>query len=186
MKYLFVGAHPDDLEFGCAGTASRIIKDGGEVLFLVMTRGERGGDPETRQSEQERSCKLLGVEYRNLGLADLGVEKTEETVAAVKDIVLEYAPDFIFTHARRDKHPDHINTTAIVENAAEAKKTPLVYFRSFSSTAFEPRVMVMHDCAVEKMEALNCHRSQIEKYEKRGIFFIGMAMPAPDYEWFEM
>ena len=186
MKHLFVGAHPDDLEFGCAGTARQVILNGGEALFLVLTDGGRGGDPEARKIEQERACKLLGVEYRNLGWTDLGVFETEETVAAIKEIVREYAPDVIYTHARRDKHPDHINTTLIVEKAAEAKKTPLLYFRSFSSIAFDPCVTVRHCCAEEKEKALSCHKSQIDKYKNRGIDFIKIAMPQENEECFEM
>ena len=43
-RVLVVAAHPDDIEFGAAGTAARWIAEGAEVRYLLMTRGDKGSD----------------------------------------------------------------------------------------------------------------------------------------------
>ena len=49
MNVLAIGAHPDDLEFGCAGTLIRHVNEGGDRVFLaVVTDGASGGEAEIR------------------------------------------------------------------------------------------------------------------------------------------
>ncbi len=52
MKILFIGAHPDDIEIGCESTIYNLkSSDEYKVYFLVLTDGEKGGDPDVRLSE---------------------------------------------------------------------------------------------------------------------------------------
>ena len=44
MNLLAIGSHPDDIEFGCAGTLMRYIGAGHNVYLLVLTSGASGGD----------------------------------------------------------------------------------------------------------------------------------------------
>ena len=39
---LAIGPHPDDIELGCFGTLSRFVKEGNDIHFLVLTKGEAG------------------------------------------------------------------------------------------------------------------------------------------------
>ena len=41
---LAIGAHPDDIEFGCAGTLFKLSRAGFKVHMLILTSGEVGGD----------------------------------------------------------------------------------------------------------------------------------------------
>ena len=43
-RVLVVAAHPDDIEFGAAGTVARWVAEGSEVRYLLMTRGDKGSD----------------------------------------------------------------------------------------------------------------------------------------------
>jgi len=43
MKILAIGAHPDDLEFGCGGTLLKYRQYGHKIFVLVMTSGQKGG-----------------------------------------------------------------------------------------------------------------------------------------------
>ncbi len=62
MKVLAVGAHPDDIELGCAGALARHVAAGDEVTMLVLTPGESGPQGLTsRVREQETASALLGV-----------------------------------------------------------------------------------------------------------------------------
>ena len=62
LRILAIGAHPDDIEYGCGGTLFRYVRNGHKVHLLVMTYGEKGGKHNTRREEQLRSAQLLGVE----------------------------------------------------------------------------------------------------------------------------
>ena len=61
---LAVGAHPDDIEFGCAHVLIQEVRKGNKVKLLVLSRGEAGtnGTPDTRESEARAAAKLIGAE----------------------------------------------------------------------------------------------------------------------------
>ena len=59
---LAVGAHPDDCEFGCFGTLANERSRGSEVFILLLTLGEKGGDPSVRYREAKEAAKIVGAE----------------------------------------------------------------------------------------------------------------------------
>ena len=65
MKILAVGAHPDDIEAGCAGTLLKYAQQGHEIHLLVMTEGQQGGDALIRRDEQIRSAELVKPAWRS-------------------------------------------------------------------------------------------------------------------------
>ena len=69
-RVLVVTAHPDDLDFGAAGTIAQWTAKGIEVSYCICTNGVQGGEdpevareemPEIRQKEQRDAGKILGV-----------------------------------------------------------------------------------------------------------------------------
>ena len=82
---LVIAPHPDDAEFGIAGFAARCTAEGKQVVYVVVTSGEKGTedtdiDPkkviEIREREQEAAARILGVgEVRFLRFPD-GLLKT--------------------------------------------------------------------------------------------------------------
>ena len=62
MNILAIGAHPDDIEFGCGGTLLKYSEQGHKVYMLVLSKGDKGGDSEVRQKEQESSARILKIE----------------------------------------------------------------------------------------------------------------------------
>ncbi len=64
MNILAVGAHPDDIEFGCAHVLIQEVRKGNHVKLLVLSRGEAGtnGTPEARESEARAAAKLIGAD----------------------------------------------------------------------------------------------------------------------------
>ena len=68
--YLVVAAHPDDPDFGVAGTAARLARDGHAVHYLMLTSGDAGSDDpgiapdelmRVREAEQEAAGRILGL-----------------------------------------------------------------------------------------------------------------------------
>ena len=87
-KALFIAAHPDDLEFGVAGTAAKWAKAGCEVTFCLITDGNAGTHEsgmtaeklaEIRREEQREAAKILGVTHVEfLGYDDCKLVNTLE------------------------------------------------------------------------------------------------------------
>ena len=62
MNILAIGAHPDDIEFGCGGTLIKYADRGHRVCLLIMTQGGLGGPTNARVQEQMDSKAILGAE----------------------------------------------------------------------------------------------------------------------------
>src|SRR5262245_5986967 len=69
-KIAVIMAHPDDAEFICAGSVARWVDEGHEVVYVLLTSGDKGSDdpemtPErlvaTREAEQREAARILGV-----------------------------------------------------------------------------------------------------------------------------
>jgi len=61
VNILAIGAHPDDIEFGCGGTLIKYTQKGHRLFLLVMTKGGSGAQTSTRVQEQINSKKILGA-----------------------------------------------------------------------------------------------------------------------------
>tara|TARA_R110002050_G_scaffold41527_8_gene100605 strand:- start:2775 stop:3011 length:237 start_codon:yes stop_codon:yes gene_type:complete len=73
LDILAIGAHPDDVELGCAATLAKEIANGSQVGIIDLTRGELGtrGTAETRFEEANNAAEILGVSVRvNMEFAD--------------------------------------------------------------------------------------------------------------------
>ena len=124
-RVLAVAAHPDDIEFGAAGTIARWIDEGTEVRYLVVTRGDKGSDDETadaaalaerREAEQRAAAAELGVSGVDfLGEPDGQVEPSlrlrERITQAIRrfqpEIVMGHDPTVLFVNNEWVNHPDH-------------------------------------------------------------------------------
>ena len=70
MKILAIGAHPDDIEVGCAGNLLKYAQAGcrHELYMLVISGGARGGLEEARRQEPERTVETLGAKAVTRGV----------------------------------------------------------------------------------------------------------------------
>jgi LmbE family N-acetylglucosaminyl deacetylase len=117
---LVIVAHPDDAEFGVAGTVARWIQEGRQVVYLVCTSGEKGTSDRTmkparlaqiREMEQEAAARLLGVcEVVFLRLPDQGLEDSPDFRKAIVRTIRTYRPETVVTsdpYHRYIWHRDH-------------------------------------------------------------------------------
>lgn len=127
---MVVTAHPDDTEFGAAGTIARWIREGKEVVYIVCTNGDKGTEdisikPEVltkmRQKEQLAAAKVLGVrEVVFLGYPDQGLEDTPEFRKEIVRYIRLYRPDIVLTahpYRRYIWHRDHRITGIVTLDA---------------------------------------------------------------------
>ena len=113
-KALIIGAHPDDPEYCCGGTALMLQRTGCEVVNVYLTGGEAGipgksGDDAKaiRQKEISDACAIMGVRSVQLSQVDGACEITKERYAEMKAVIEREKPDVVFTHWPIDSHRDH-------------------------------------------------------------------------------
>ena len=107
-RAMVIAAHPDDADFGAAGTAAMLARAGWQVRYLVATDGSKGSDdpaftPErlvaTRQQEQRDAAQLLGVaDVRFLGFTDGELVYSRDLLGSITREIREFRPFAVYTH----------------------------------------------------------------------------------------
>jgi LmbE family N-acetylglucosaminyl deacetylase len=123
---LGVAAHPDDLEFGIAGTVAKWVKEGTAVYYLILTNGNKGSADRTltpdqlrdaRREEQRAAAKVLGVrdvffcDYDD-GMLTVSPDVKRDVVRIIRkvkpEVVLTMDPTVVYSLARGFvNHTDH-------------------------------------------------------------------------------
>jgi LmbE family N-acetylglucosaminyl deacetylase len=162
MNVLAIGSHPDDIEFGCAGTIHKLSSKGHHVSLLILTEGGVGGDAAIRRKEQLRSAKSMGVENVYWGnFADTRLPFSDRVITEVERVVQLVKPSFVFVHFGKDTHQDHRHVSECTVVASRNVRNVLFY-EGPTSINFTPNVYVdIGDCVKDKLKSLNCHRSQV-------------------------
>lgn len=125
-RAMVVMAHPDDAEFGCAGTVARWTAAGCEVVYVLGTSGDKGSDDpemtserlvETREAEQREAAKILGVKkVEFLRFRDAELMPNLELRLAITRMIRKYRPEALICQDPTARwmgqeyiqHPDHI------------------------------------------------------------------------------
>ncbi len=132
-KALVIVAHPDDIDFGVAGTVATFTDHGVEVVYALVTSGQ-AGEPddltpaeltEIRQAEQTAAAKVVGVtEIHWLGFPDGAIVADLELRKALSRVIRIVKPDLVITHTPERNwdriyaaHPDHLATGEAVTAA---------------------------------------------------------------------
>jgi LmbE family N-acetylglucosaminyl deacetylase len=176
MRILAIGAHPDDIEFGCGGTLIKYAGQGHEVFLLVMTDGSAGGDKAIRRQEQEDSAQTLCA--RNLfwgDYPDTAIPLDRALIQRVEQVIREVQPDFIFVHYYDDTHQDHRHLATSTITATRYTRNVLFY-EGPTTQNFSPSVFVDVDAVLEeKIATLRAHASQMEKTNIEGLTILDIA-----------
>jgi LmbE family N-acetylglucosaminyl deacetylase len=176
MNILAIGAHPDDIEFGCGGTLIKYVQGGHSVFLLVLTKGESGGDAETRRDEQVKSAKIMGAQQIFWGgYVDTKIPTDKECIQKIENVVRRVKPDFIFVNYFDDTHQDHRNLVNCVLSATRYTRNVLFY-EVPTTQGFTPTVFVDIDQELEKkLSSLEAHASQVLKTNIKELSIIDLA-----------
>ena len=143
VTVLAVGAHPDDIEVGCAGTLALHKRSGDKVYVLVLSKGEASGDPVVKELACKKSAELLGVDGLFFGgLEDTKISDGIETILVIEKIIDEVKPDVVYTLTFKDTHQDHRNTAYATLSAARRCNKILMYEIPKPLKEFFPQVFV--------------------------------------------
>ena len=158
---LAVGAHPDDVEIGAAGTLLAHPAAGDTVAILTLSRGaqarHRGAaGPRSRRARP----RVIGARLFLNDLEDTRIPEGNPTIGIIERVVAEIRPTVIFTHSAHDLHQDHRNTHSAVMVAAR-KVGRVLCFQSPSATVdFRPTHFVtVDDYIVGKLKIIDAFSS---------------------------
>ena len=122
---LVIAAHPDDIEFGCAGTVARWVSEGAHVTYALLTNGAVGSSDslmtrarlaELREAEQRAAAKVLGVDQVEFlgyedGLLEPSLEVRKQVVRLIRrvrpEVVVTTDPTSRYFGEQYINHPDH-------------------------------------------------------------------------------
>jgi LmbE family N-acetylglucosaminyl deacetylase len=188
LNVMVVGAHPDDCDFKCGGTALKFLAAGHKVMFLSMTNGCMGHHLDygaalaaRRYAETQAVARLTGIEYRVMDTPDGTLMPDLRTREALLREIRGYQPDVIITHRPNDYHPDHRNTGVLVMDTSymmivpgaapgtpPLRNQPFIFYMADDFTfpgPFAPQAAVDIDDVMERKTAmLNCHASQVYEW----------------------
>ena len=186
---MVITPHPDDAEFGVAGTVPRWTSEGKAVIYVVCTNGDKGTvDPNIkpdqlaliREQEQLAAAELLGVrEVVFLRHPDQTLEDTPEFRKELVRLIRMYKPETVVTadpYRRYIWHRDHRITGQVTLDAIFPYARDLLSFPDLLEEGLQPHKVkeVLLWAAQEpnyriditatfatKLAALRCHKSQI-------------------------
>ncbi len=124
-RVLMVVAHPDDVDFGTAGTVAAFTKEGLEVTYCIVTSGDAGGSDRAvsraamaaiRQREQCAAAAEVGVtDVRFLGHPDGQLQPTIALRRDISRVIRQVRPERVLTQSPERRwdfifasHPDHL------------------------------------------------------------------------------
>lgn len=120
-RILAIGAHPDDVEFGCGGVLLAEAARGNKIHVYVCSRGESGsnGRASEREAETKSAATLLGATLKFLDLGgDSHIAATVENTLAIARCIRAVRPEILLAPtAGRDQHPDHTAVGRLCINA---------------------------------------------------------------------
>ena len=164
MNILAIGAHPDDIEYGCGGALAKYSRLGHQMYLLIMTKGEigAGGKGTLRQKEQIRSSRILRA--RKVfwgGYKDTQISLGKELITRIEKTVKEVEPTFIFVNYLDDTHQDH-RAVAQATNTATRYTKNVLFYEVPSTQNFNPSVFIDIQGVLNlKLAALEAHASQV-------------------------
>lgn len=190
---LVITPHPDDAEFGTAGTVANFVRQGKTVVYIVCTNGDKGTDsldckPDVlaslREKEQLEAASVLGVkEVIFLRHPDQSIEDTPEFRKEIVRYIRLYRPELVITadpYRRYIWHRDHRIVGRVVLDAVFPYARDIWSYPDFLDQGFKPHkvkevwlwapedkdINLRSDISQSfdlKVKALKCHKSQIKE-----------------------
>ena len=185
LRIIAFGAHPDDAEFQCGGSAAMWAKAGHHVKLVSVTNGDighwamAGGPLAIRRTAEVKECaKRWGTTVQVLDIHDGELEPTLENRRTIARLIRDWKADLVLSHRPNDYHPDHRYTGILVQDAAfmvsvpffvpdtkPLKKNPVFMYypdRFTKPYPFEPTITIaIDDIFEQKVHGIDALESQV-------------------------
>ena len=193
LTLMAIMAHPDDIDFGSAGSIAKWCAEGWTVYYVLATSGDKGTHDDLsrqelaamREEEQRAAARVLGVkDVVFLGYPDGFVSVTAELRGEIVRLLRKYKPDVVLTFdgfRPSFNHNDHRNIGIATRDAIYPAVRDHLYFAEHAAEGLEAhRVNEMllvgstapdyfvdvSDYIETKVDAMLCHASQISTYDR--------------------
>lgn len=159
QRVLVVTAHPDDVDFGAAGTVATLTARGVHVAYCIVTDGQAGGFdrevrrvdiPSIRRAEQTAAARAAGVEdVTFLGRVDGEVVNDLELARDISRVIRQQRPDLVITFSPERNyrrigvsHPDHRAVGAATLDAVYPfARNPFAFSDLLEREELEPHIV---------------------------------------------
>ena len=182
MNILALGAHPDDIEYGCGGMLAKYALRGHAVYMFVASDGALGGDGDVRRQEQKDSARILGVrEVFWGGYPDTEVPLSHDLIVRLEAVIRQVDPRMIFINSPDDTHQDHRN---LAQGAMSATRyVPNFLFYEVPTTLnFSPNCYTdIADVLDVKLASLDAHQSQVTKTNIEDLTILELARSCANF-----
>jgi LmbE family N-acetylglucosaminyl deacetylase len=155
-----IACHPDDIEFGMAGTLIKLKNAGYEIHYMNIANGSLGTnqyDYKTivamRREEAIAAAKLIGAHYHESICDDVEVFYTKDLYAQLVPEIREVDPEIILTHGPYDYMEDHVNAGRLAVSAAFCRG--MMNFRNVTEPMFSDEIAVYHSLPLSLKDQLN-------------------------------
>ena len=193
LTLMAIMAHPDDIDFGSAGSIARWCAEGWTVYYVLATSGDKGTHGEQtrqelaamREEEQRQAARVLGVkDVIFLGYPDGFVQATPELRGEVVRLLRLYQPDVVLTFdgfRASFNHNDHRNIGIAVRDALYPAVRDHLYYPEHAEEGLgavrvnellltgAPDADYFVDISAfleKKVDAMLCHASQVQTLDR--------------------
>lgn len=194
VEVMVVAAHPDDAEFGVAGTVAKWTRMGKAVVYVICTNGDKGSSDRSiqpaqlaaiREKEQLAAAEVLGVgKVEFFGYPDQGMEDTPSFRKRIVRMIRKYRPKIVVTsdpYRRYVWHRDHRIVGQVVLDAVFPFARDHMAYPDLLEEGLEPHKVeevwfwasedINHRSDITdtfhlKLSALQCHESQIREMNR--------------------
>jgi LmbE family N-acetylglucosaminyl deacetylase len=182
MNVLAIGAHPDDIEYGCGGMLAKYAERGHHVYMFVASDGSLGGKKAVRRREQTHAAKVLGA--RDIfwgGYRDTEIPLHRGLIVRIESVISKIKPRMIFVNAPDDTHQDHRHLAQCTLSAT--RYIPNFLFYEVPSTQnFSPNCFTDIESVLKrKLEALEAHASQVAKTNIEDLTILELAKSCANF-----
>jgi LmbE family N-acetylglucosaminyl deacetylase len=188
---LVVAPHPDDIEFGAAGTIARLIQEGKQAVYALCTSGDKGTSDRSitpgqlaaiREQEQQAAAQVIGVrEVVFLRYPDQGLEDSPAFRKDIVRLIRRFRPETVMTcdpYRRYVYHRDHRIAGRVVLDAVFPFARDYHAYPELIQEGLEPHKVkellfwgsedINYRCDITaafdlKLKALHCHESQVRE-----------------------
>ena len=192
VDVMVVTPHPDDAEFGVAGTVARWTREGGQIIYVVCTNGDKGTSDRSlkpehladiREKEQRAAAQILGVrKVIFLRYPDQGLEDTPEFRKEIVRLIRLYRPKIVAAsdpYRRYLWHRDHRIAGQVTLDAVFPYARDHLAYPDLLEEGLEPHNVEeilfwaaddinyrsdITDTFDLKIKALHCHESQVKGF----------------------
>jgi LmbE family N-acetylglucosaminyl deacetylase len=187
-KVLAVGAHFDDVEICCGGTLAKFHEAGSEIKIIVVGDGNyQHYDGTVLRKNQDavqegvNALQQLGINDKaliNLRYPEKKIIFNEKLIGDLEKIIDDFNPDLIITHWLHDSHQDHVAVSNATISAARYYYSIWMWEPIFPSgraitIPYVPQIYVdITRFGAIKNESLKCHKTQVNKFNNRGIKWV--------------